>query len=108
MCRLAGMFAPDDLERRLAFRSRFVVLLTVVPIALFWTFQSPVTMVMLGGIAQSLMLPIVGIAALFLRHRRLPRDARPSAMTTAALWVTTALIVVVMGYYMILTYNPRS
>jgi manganese transport protein len=107
MCRLGGMFAPDDLERRLAYRSRFVVLLTVIPIALFWTLQSPVTMVMLGGIAQSMMLPIVGIAAVFLRHRRLPRSVRPSTVTTVALWVSTALIVVVMSYYMILTYNPR-
>jgi manganese transport protein len=107
MCRLGGMFESDELERRLAYRSRFVVLLTVIPIALFWTLQSPVTMVMLGGIAQSMMLPIVGVAAVFLRHRRLPADVRPSTMTTVALWVTTALIVVVMGYYMILTYNPR-
>ena len=107
MCRLGGMFAPDDIERRLAFRSRFVVLLTAVPIALFWTLESPVRMVMLGGIAQSMMLPIVGIAALYLRHRRLPPDVRPSGATTAALWIATALIVVVMSYYMILTYNPR-
>jgi manganese transport protein len=104
MCRLGGMFASDDLARRLAFRNRFVVLLTVVPVALFWTLESPVTMVMLGGIAQSLMLPVVGIGALVLRHRHLPPDIRPSPVTTAGLWVATILILVVMGYYVVLTY----
>ena len=89
----------DDLDRRLVFRNRFVVLLTLVPIALFWTIESPVTMVMLGGIAQAIMLPALGIAAVFLRHRRLPAGIQPSAITTAALWVTTAAIVLVMGYY---------
>ena len=108
MCRLGGMFDADDLERRIAYRNRFVVLLTLVPVALFWTLESPVTMVMLGGIAQSLMLPVVGIAALFLRHRRLPPEIRPSAITTAALWVATVVILVVMAYYVVLTYNPRS
>jgi len=108
MCRLGGMFEAGDLERRLAFRRRFVVLLTVVPIALFWTLESPVTMVMLGGIAQSMMLPIVGIGAIFLRHRRLPREIRPAMATTVALWLMTAVILVVMAYYVVLTYNPRS
>ena len=39
------------------------------------------------------MLPIVGIGAIYLRHRRLPRELAPSPLTTAALWVTTAVIV---------------
>jgi len=103
MCRLGGMFDADDLPRRLEFRRRFVVLLTVVPIALFWTLESPVTMVMLGGIVQSMMLPVIGIGAIYLRHCRLPPDIAPSTVTTVALWITTALIVIVMGYYAVLT-----
>jgi manganese transport protein len=105
MCRLGGLFEAGDVNRRLTFRNRFVVLLTVVPVALFWTLESPVTMVMLGGIAQSMMLPVVGIAALYLRHRRLPPEIRPAAITTAALWLTTLVIVVVMGYYVVLTFT---
>jgi manganese transport protein len=102
-CRLAGMFDADDIGRRIAFRNRFVVLLTLVPVTLFWTIGSPVRMVMLGGIAQAMMLPVVGIGALFLRHRRLPEEIQPSPLTTAALWLTTATIVVVMTYYAVLT-----
>lgn len=99
MCRLTGQFEADDMARRLAFRNRFVVLLGIVPVALFFTLESPVSMVMFGGIAQALMLPVVGIGAIFLRHRRLPAEVAPSAATTVALWVTTAGIVVVMAYY---------
>jgi hypothetical protein len=105
MCRLGGRFDTADMERRIAFRNRFVVLLTVVPVALFWTLESPVTMVMLGGIAQSMMLPIVGIGALYLRHRHLPPEIRPSTVTTIALWITTAVILVVMAYYIVLTFG---
>ncbi len=103
MCRLTGAFAADDLPRRLAFRNRFVVLLGIVPVTLFLTIQSPVTMVMVGGIAQSIMLPVVGFGAIYLRHRRLPAEVAPSVLTTVALWVTTLAILVVMGYYAYLT-----
>jgi Mn2+/Fe2+ NRAMP family transporter len=102
MCRLTGQFDADDLPRRLAFRNRFVVLLGIAPVALFLTLESPVSMVMFGGIAQALMLPIVGIGAIFLRHRRLPAEVAPSAATTAALWIATAAILVAMGYYVLL------
>ena len=105
MCRLGGRFAAGDMKRRIVFRNRFVVLLTVVPVALFWTLESPVTMVMLGGIAQSMMLPVVGIGALYLRHRHLPAEIRPATLTTIALWITTAVIVVVMAYYIVLTFG---
>ena len=103
MCRIAGRFEADDLPTRLVFRRRFVVLLTLVPVALFLTIKSPVTMVMLGGIAQSLMLPVVGIGALFLCHRRLPSELKPSLATIVALWVTTAVMVVMMAYYAFMT-----
>jgi hypothetical protein len=105
MCRIGGAFDAADQARRVRFRDGFVVLLTLVPVALYWTLESPVTMVMLGGIGQSLMLPIVGIGAVYLRHR-LPPDVAPSALTTAALWLATAIIVIVMAYYAVLTYKP--
>jgi manganese transport protein len=103
MCRLGGAFEADDLPRRLAYRNRFVVLLSIAPVAAFLTLASPVTMVMFGGIVQALMLPIVGIGAIYLRHRRLPAEIAPSVLTTLALWATTAVIVVLMGYYAFLT-----
>jgi manganese transport protein len=103
MCRLIGRFEADDLPRRVAFRDRFVILLTLVPAALYFTLQSPVTMVMIGGIVQAVMLPVIGIGAIVLRHRRLPPEIAPSPLTTAALWVSTAVILVLMGHYAWLT-----
>jgi hypothetical protein len=99
MCRLAGRFDTDDIETRQVLRNRFVVILGIVPVALLLTVQAPVTMVMIGGIAQALMLPLIGIGAIFLRHRRLPREVAPATLTTVALWVTTAAMMVMMGYY---------
>jgi manganese transport protein len=103
MCRLLGFFAREDARARQRFRRGFVILLTVLPVALFLAFESPVAMVVAGGIAQAVMLPVLGLSAVFLRHRRLPPTVRPSAWTTVALWTAAALMTAAMTYYAVLS-----
>ena len=55
-------------------------------------------MVVAGGIAQSLMLPVLGVGAIYLRHRHLPPEVAPSRAVTVALWVATVLMLAVVGY----------
>ena len=101
MCRLMGAFARDDHAARERYRRGFTIALVVVPAALFLVVASPVRMVVFGGIAQSLMLPLVGLGTLYLRHRHLPAEVRPAAFVTIALWLCTALTIAVTAYYMI-------
>lgn len=97
--RVAGGFERNDAASRVRWRNRFVVGLSVVPVVLFWFVQSPVQMVVLGGIAQALMLPLIGLAAIYLRHNRLPAEVQPSGATTALLWVSTAVMLGFAIYY---------
>jgi len=97
--RLLGVYPRDDAEARLRWRNRFVVVLATLPAVFFWCFESPVRMVVAGGVAQALMLPLIGFAAIYVRHTRLPRELQPSAFTTAALWVSTAVMAGFAAYY---------
>ncbi len=99
MCRMLGAFAADDYRARVRCRNRFVWVLTVVPLLLFLGFQSPVKMVVAGGLSQSLMLPVIAAGALFLRHRRLPPEIAPGRTTTVLLWISAAVITCLMLYY---------
>jgi Mn2+/Fe2+ NRAMP family transporter len=103
LCRVMGLFARDDYARRLAWRRRFTVMLTVVPVALYLLFESPVKMVVAGGVTQSVMLPITGAGALYLHHRRLPGDLRPSRLVTFGLWASTLAMAVATAYGLYLT-----
>jgi len=103
MCRLMGFFRADDYKTRVRYRSGFVWFLTCFPALLFFIFQSPVKMVVAGGVAQALMLPIIAVGALYLRYRRLPKNVIPSFWLTAVLWIAAVLIVCLMVYYAILT-----
>jgi manganese transport protein len=97
---IAGGFARDDGAGRLRWRRRFVVMLAVVPVLLFWFLRSPVQMVVAGGVAQALMLPLIGSAAIYLRHRHLPATVRPAPLTTAMLWFSTAVMLAFALYYL--------
>jgi manganese transport protein len=103
VCRLMGFFRADDFARRLAYRRGFVMFLTIFPVLLFWLFESPVKMVVAGGLAQATMLPIVGIATVYLRHRRLPKEMAPATWVTVLLWLAMIVMTCMMGYYAIVT-----
>jgi manganese transport protein len=97
--RIAGGFDREDAASRVVWRNRFVVVLSVVPVIFFWFIQSPVRMVVIGGIAQALMLPLIGLAAIYLRHKALPIDVQPSGVTTFLLWISTAVMLAFAVYY---------
>jgi manganese transport protein len=97
--RIAGGFAREDAVSRLRWRNRFVVLLSVVPVMFYWFLRSPVQMVVAGGVAQALMLPLIGGAAIYLRHRHLPSEIRPAAGTTVSLWISTLVMLAFALFY---------
>lgn len=97
MVRLMGGFASDDYAARVRYRNLFILLMTVVPVCLFLFFVSPVWMVKVGGIAQASMLPVISLGTLYLHHRRLPGEIAPARWVTVALWLVTAIIVLLMG-----------
>lgn len=101
MVRLMGFFPAGDYRARLRWRSRFVWLLTIVPAILYWIFREPVGMVFVGGLAQFLMIPVIAAGTLYLRHRRLPREVRPSTLTTLAVWCASLVIGALMVYYVL-------
>jgi hypothetical protein len=49
-------------------------------------------MVVAGGIAQSVMLPVFAGAVLYLRHRCLPPEVAPPSWVTGGLWLASALM----------------
>ncbi len=103
MVRLMGGFREDDYEARVRWRNRFVCVLAGLGAILFLVFESPVTMVKIGGVAQALMLPVISIAALYLRYKRLPKQVIPQRWITVGLWIAAVTTICLMFYYAVLT-----
>jgi hypothetical protein len=97
---IVGVYERGDAGRRLYWRRVFVIVLATVPAVFYWFFESPVRMVVAGGIAQAMMLPLLGGAAIYLRHTQLPSDLQPSRGTTIALWICTLVMLAFALYYL--------
>jgi Mn2+/Fe2+ NRAMP family transporter len=101
MARLMGAYRRHDHARRVQYRRRFVLVLTVVPAALYFLVEDPVKMVVVGGLAQSIMLPVAALGTAYLRHRHLPAPLRPRPWVTVALWISVTVISLFMASYLV-------
>jgi Mn2+/Fe2+ NRAMP family transporter len=99
--RVGGAYARDDAEARRRWRNKFLIVLSLIPPVCYWFIESPVQMVLAGGLAQAAMLPLIGIAAIYLRHRHVPDDIQPSTGTTIMLWIAAIVMGGFAGYYAI-------
>ena len=95
---LAGAYDGGDYRRR----RRAIQLLTgvvlVLPVIYYMALPELVLLVKIGGVAQALMLPILSFSVLYLRYRHLPKSIAPKGWITLTLWVTSAVMAVMMGY----------
>jgi Mn2+/Fe2+ NRAMP family transporter len=60
--------------------------------------RAPSTMIVACGIAQSIMLPLLGGAALYFRYRRTDPNLRPGRLWDAMLWIAFAAFLIVGGW----------
>ena len=74
------------------------ILIPVLALTLFMIFGEPFSMVIIGGCAQAMTLPMISAATIYFRYRKLNRRLTPSIMMDICLWVALVLITLVAGY----------
>ena len=79
--------ASDDNSRR---RSVFVLTIVLPPLSLaaFLSGANPVELVLLSGVTQSIMLPMLAVAALWFRYRGTDHRLRPGRVWDSLLWLS--------------------
>ncbi len=88
----------DDPERQAQLVRYCCVLLPASNLALYWTGANPVALILLGGTMQALMLPLLGIAALYFRYRAMDDRLRPGRMWDGLLWISCAGLLIAGVY----------
>ncbi len=95
---LAGFVRYERPEQRAKMIHRFSLLIPVIALILFVTFKDPRQMVVIGGFAQGLMLPLISGVTVFFRYRRTDRRITPSLVLDILLWIAFVLISCVALY----------
>jgi Mn2+/Fe2+ NRAMP family transporter len=86
--RVTGFLAPRGPAERFRWVCWFCVGFLLLGLLLFVRFPNPVGMVMVGGVAQAVTLPMIAAAALYLRYRRTDRRLTPGLVWDAFLWLS--------------------
>lgn len=91
---IAGLTADNDATRR-RWTARVCAAWPMVAVALLWLVQAPVAMVLASGLAQSIMLPILGGAAIYFRYKRSDPDLKPGRLWDALLTISVVGLCIV-------------
>lgn len=91
--RVIGVIEDDEVTRQRWIRwlSGFFPLLCLV---IYLAFPSPAQLVLLSGVAQGIMLPMLAAAALYFRYQRCVPSLRPTKLWDAMLWLSAAAMLV--------------
>jgi Mn2+/Fe2+ NRAMP family transporter len=74
------------------------VCLPLINLALFLFFENSIELILVGALAQAIMLPLLAGLAVHLRHRKTDPSIRPGVAWTLCLWVAFVAIVLVGAY----------
>ena len=95
--RVFGVSTGDELTYRRWVRI-FCILLPLLFLASFAFFKTPKELVLAGGFMGALMLPLLGVAALYFRYRRCDARLIPGKIWDVGLWVSVAGLFVAGGF----------
>jgi manganese transport protein len=83
---LAGFFRYRSPEDRMRIVRIAVVLIPIAVMLVYVQFESLVTLVLIGGVAQAIMLPFLAGSAVYFHHRHIPAGLRSTPVWTVFLW----------------------
>lgn len=92
-----GLINGDDESRQ-----RWIVRLSgffpVLCVVIFLAFPSPAQLVLLSGVAQGIMLPMLAGAALYFRYKKVVDGLRPGTWWDAFLWISAVAMLITGGW----------
>ena len=99
---MVGFYDKRNYRSRLKATRLFVAAYLIVPAFCYMFIREPVLMVKIGGAAEASLLPVIGFSTIYLRYRHLPKGVIPTGWITLALWVTSTIMLFMMGYSLLL------
>lgn len=105
-CKVFGFIGRDNPrthERALLF---FSALIPTLSFSMYLTGANPVTLIAFSGLAQALMLPIIGIGSLFFRYRMTDRRLQPSKLWDIML-ILSCVGLLIVGIWGLITFLEK-
>ena len=96
---MVGVARIEGESQFLFWRRVVIVVVPTLYVVLYGFVAQPVFMVIIGGIFQACMLPVISFSAIYLRYRHTDRAIRPSFTVDMLLWVCSTIMLLFAVYY---------
>jgi Mn2+/Fe2+ NRAMP family transporter len=98
-----GLFGVIDNSERTRLRWTRIVsaLWPLAALLLYIGVRQPAKMVLASGMAQAIMLPMLGAAALYFRYRRSDENLRPGKLWDTMLWLSLIGFIIIAGWSLV-------
>jgi len=80
----------------------------IIAMLIYFANPKPVSLVMISGLAQAIMLPMLGFAALYYRYYRCDPRLKPSIAWTAFLWISFGGLLLTGGWGVYINWSKLS
>ena len=67
-------------------------------VVIYWVYPKPVTLVLISGVMQALLLPMLGVAALYFRYKQCDPRLQPGKIWDFFLWISFIAFFIVGAY----------
>ena len=67
-------------------------------VVIYWVYPKPVTLVLISGVMQALLLPMLGVAALYFRYKQCDARLQPGKIWDLFLWLSFVAFFIVGAY----------
>ncbi|MBG89126.1 MAG: transmembrane Mn(2+) transporter [Verrucomicrobiales bacterium] len=103
--RLFNLRADTEAER-IRWLKIFSAAFPLMCFAVYWSFPKPTTLVLAGGVMQSILLPVMACTAMWFRYRKCDPRVLPGRAWDLMLWISAAGMFVAGGWLAITKLFP--
>ena len=98
-----GLFGIIDNSKQTRLRWTRIVsaVWPILALLLYVGVRAPAKMVLASGMAQAIMLPMLGAAALYFRYRQSDENLRPGKLWDAMLWLSLIGFIIIAGWSLV-------
>ncbi len=89
---MLGWIKIDSYKQRMKYVGRFCILIALICFTQYSFIGQPVLMVIIGGTAQTIMLPVIAFSTIYLRYKYTNKNILPTKKTDILLWICSGVI----------------
>ncbi len=89
---MMGWIKIDSYNERMKYVGRLCIIIPIICFTQYSLIGEPVMMIIIGGTAQCIMLPVIAFSAIYLRYKHTNKNLLPSKITDILLWICSTAI----------------